>query len=79
MASPSFSFKKEQRLNTELFITENFKTTQQFAKHVNVSPGYISSILNNRMNAGTKTAHKISKGLNKEVQELFEVKHLVEN
>lgn len=79
MASPSFSFRKDQRLNIELIIMENFKTMQQFAEYIGVSPGYFSSILNNRINAGTKTAHKISKGLNKEVQDLFEIKYLIES
>lgn len=56
---------------TRLSIAKSGYTIRGFSKHINVSSGYLSEILNGKKEPSPTMAQKIAKGLGEETESIF--------
>lgn len=58
-------------LKTRISIAEKGRSMRGFAKDIDISHAYLSHILNKKRNPSPAVAHKIARGLEKEIEDIF--------
>jgi len=65
--------------STRLSIAKKGESLRGFSKNIGISHAYLSQILNEKRNPSPIIAHKIAKGLDKEIEEIFLIKTVDES
>lgn len=65
------SFKIKDSLETKFLIARTGNTLKSFTKSVGLSYPYMSRIVAGKLNPSPQVAHKISKALGKDIDDLF--------
>lgn len=67
-----FELKKPNEL--QILIALNGKSVRGFSEEIGISHSFLSQVISGKRNPSATTAGKISKGLNKEIEDFFLVK-----
>ncbi len=67
-----FELKKPNEL--QILIALNGKSVRGFSEEIGISHSFLSQVISGKRNPSAITAGKISKGLNKEIEDFFLIK-----
>jgi transcriptional regulator with XRE-family HTH domain len=65
------SIELKSGIKTKILIAKTDKSLREFSKKIGISHPYLSQVLSGKRNPSATVAHKISKGLGLEIEDIF--------